>query len=97
MHDDLVRQYRAELHDENGITVITSANLTDAQRKIHNLLDDDPRFEQSGTQTQIVMDRKGGKVLGWITEQEVPYSLSVSVKNARKRNDAESEQVPAVA
>lgn len=77
MNNNLVRQYRAELFDENSKVVITSNTLLDVQTKVGNILDSEPRFEQKNTHTQVILDRKGGAVVGWINELEVPAIMAL--------------------
>lgn len=85
-HETLIRVYRAEIHDDTGKVTITSDSLHTIEEKIGRVLGRTFVFEQITPQTQVILDRKGGATVGWITEMELPSSF---MKNA-----AESE-VPA--
>jgi hypothetical protein len=74
-NDPLIRCYRAELHDDAGKVAITSDSLHHAQEKIRQLIGENFRMELIGTHTRMIYDRKGGALVGWITEIELPRSL----------------------
>jgi hypothetical protein len=82
MNTNLIRQYRAQLFDENGTTTITSASLADCQRKVASVLGTKPRYEEQGSEsnTQSIFSPShfdGKQPVGWIVEMEVPAVLGV--------------------
>jgi len=77
--EKLTRQYHAELFDENGTVTIRSSNVGEVKHKISNLTESpagEAYFEALNARTQVVYDRKGGVVIGWISEFEVPESAN---------------------
>lgn len=86
---DRNREYRAELTDENGTTTIRTISLGDAQKKLDSLLNGTAHFEQQDVHMQFVRDRKGGAVVGWITEMQIPEVLSVKHQALRQPQLAE--------
>jgi hypothetical protein len=77
----LVRQYRAQLFDQEGTITITSASLSDANKKIASVLGSGFRIDQQkDSKTQLVYTKNhfdGKQPCGWLIEMEVPAVLSV--------------------
>lgn len=75
--NETVRQYQVELIDENNSkTTVLSTSLTDAQRKIHQLVGNNSRLSEKGeSSTRAIL--LGAEVVGSITEMELPYVLSL--------------------
>jgi hypothetical protein len=80
MNEQLVKQYQAKVFTGTGETSIESVVLGEVKQEISNLLDSsagEVHYEQPNPRTTLVFDRKGGALVGCISEIDLPQSMSI--------------------